>query len=162
MIACPYNRQQGAVLVTAVIFLVLLTGVGAVVLTSTNFDLRLAGNSADAAQSTQASFGALDEVITMAAQNTLPLTMNIASMEAGMVIQVQPNIEGTDVQLTTLVDADTNARVTDCPRQRRQSAWSNVLCTSARVISDHSFNTDSAQPTAQVRALVYQRYPDLQ
>ncbi|MGB1199623.1 MAG: pilus assembly PilX family protein [Thalassotalea sp.] len=129
------TRQQGVVLIVALVFLVALTGVAVALMQNTSSDVRMSGASEEKVIATQQAISANDEVISdqiSGATGTngfaFPLVrFPLTNLQANLTPAIQPNT----VALVDVVNNDLKLEG-DCPHSRRASSTSVFSCNMLR------------------------------
>lgn len=155
-----FTRQRGAVLITSLLFLIILAGVGIVLVQSSAFDLRMAGAAQMKKESSAASMGAVDVVTNMASNGNLPTSGDLANMDPTATQTLTAStldLEGTSATVSVLT-SDTGAALTTCPRSEPAYEEGVVQCTTARITSSHAFDSSEQHPDSTNEAMAYQRY----
>ncbi|TCI02134.1 hypothetical protein EZV61_14425 [Corallincola luteus] len=156
-----YRYQQGAALIAGMLFMGILTAVGVAVLTSSSFGLKLSGAAAMKVESTQATFGGVDEVVDQGTRGALACAgtcNNLVNLSDTFDEVIAVDTPGTTANVKVLNDAATGQPIASCPRDRQAWESQDIKCKSARVTSDHKFSEQAEQPRSGAEALVFQRY----
>jgi len=155
------SAQRGSALIITLLFLIFLTSVGLSLVSTSSFDVKLAGASQMKAESRQAAFGAIDESVYDATRRTLPAGGDLANMNpADTPLTVATEVPGTSVRLVILEDTSAGdpQTLTICPRGTTAWEEGSVLCANARLTASHQFDASNNHPRSQTEALAYQRY----
>jgi hypothetical protein len=162
------RSQSGIVLVTAVVFLLMLTSVGVALLSSSNFGLKLSGAAAMMTESRQAALGAVDEVAQKGNEGEIKINKDSVTLSDLDLANIPPDdnysvtvtVPGTNATLTILKDAS-GQPIGTCPRLEQSWDVSVIRCQSGRVTADHRFAGDRLEhPRTQAEGLMYQLYLD--
>lgn len=154
------RSQSGIVLVSAVIFLVMLTTVGVALFSSSNFGLKLSGAAAMKTLSRQAVFGAVDEVVDQGTRGVINGASNLANLPPNFDAPIVTTDAETTANLAVLNDASGQV-IKTCPRLEQGWSVESVSCQSARVAAAHNFASGRTEhPRSQAESLVFQMYLD--
>jgi uncharacterized protein (UPF0333 family) len=148
------RKQKGVVLVVALIFLVALTAVAAVLMSSTTVDMKMAGASQDKVAATQDALGANDQVIqaqvTKAVADTNNFTLPIALYPIQNIA-----VSAVDTNATIAFNNPNNIE-TDCPANKVASSVQVFKCNYLQVQIDKTYGRSNTN-TVSIRAGIAQQ-----
>jgi len=154
-----FTKQQGVVLIVALVFLAALTAVAAALMQNASTDMKMSGASQEKTVATQEAVSALDELLyneITKADGVNDLTTEIANFPL-------VNLPVTPADTTTQVDfASPYELVTDCPHTRASNGTSNkerkCYALTVEVNKQYGKNNNS---TVEVRAGIAQEVLNL-
>jgi len=146
------SKQQGVVLVVALVFLAALTAVAAALMQNASTDVKMSGANQEKTVATQEAVSGLDELLyneITQTSGTNNLTTQIANFP------LSPAVSPADT--TTNVDfASPYDLYTDCPHSRSPSSVGQIKCYMLRVEVDKQYGKNN-NSTVEVRAGVAQQ-----
>jgi hypothetical protein len=124
------SKQQGVVLIVALVFLVALTGAAAALMQNTTSDMKMAGASNEKVVATQAAFSAVDEVINnqINIQATNLFTTGLNLFDTYNSGQLLPGTTKTGATASTTVINNPSLEEMPCPRARVASSVGIIEC----------------------------------
>ncbi len=123
-------KQQGVVLVIALVFLVALTGVAAALMQNTTSDVKMADATNEKVIATQAAISAIDEVIDnqLNIQAINLFTQGLNFLDGYTSAQLLPITTKTQATARALVINNPTYDETHCPRARVASSVGIIEC----------------------------------
>lgn len=123
-------KQQGVVLVVALVFLVALTGVAAALMQNTTSDMKMTGASNEKVIATQAALSAIDEVINnqLNIQPNNLFTRGLNLFAGYTSAQLLPVATKTGATASTAVINNLTFEEYHCPRTRVASSVGIIEC----------------------------------
>jgi type IV pilus assembly protein PilX len=123
-------KQQGVVLIVALVFLVALTGVAAALMQNTTSDMKMTGASNEKVIATQAAISAVDEVIDnqLNKQPNNLFTRGLNSMAGYTSAELLPVGTKTGATASTSVINNPSFEENHCPRSRVSSSVGIIEC----------------------------------
>jgi len=146
-----YKKQQGVVLVVALVFLVALTAVAGALMQNTTSDVKMSDASQVKVVATQEAISAIDEVIFNQI-NTVGAANGFAAPLA--TFPTTPAVSATDTTAQIAV-ATPNNLVVDCPHSRNASSVQVFKCNALQVQITRLYGRNKAS-TIQVTSGVSQ------
>jgi hypothetical protein len=128
-------KQQGVVLIVALVFLVALTGVAAALMQNTTSDMKMAGASNEKVVATQAAISAVDEVIN----NQLNIQPDNLFTKGGNLFsdytsaQLLPTTTTTKATANTSVINNPSFDEMPCPRAKIASSVGIIECNNVQL-----------------------------
>lgn len=116
------NRQEGVVLIVALVFLISLTAVASALMLNTTTDIKMSGASQEKVTATQEAVSAIDETIAdqITGGNNL-----FTEREFPKVVNSVSSVSVTDITINN--DNDNNV-LADCPHTRLASSVKLLKC----------------------------------
>jgi type IV pilus assembly protein PilX len=151
------HKQQGVVLVVALVFLVALTAVAGALMQTTTSDMKMSGASQEKTIATQESISAIDQVVfgqinVGGANNGLAQPL---STFAGLGLDVSATVSAKDTT-ATILDATPNSLVVDCPHSQMATSVQVFKCNALLIQITRSYGRNKAS-TIQVSSGVSQQ-----
>jgi len=152
-----YTKQQGVVLVVALVFLAALTAVAAALMQNASTDVKMSGANQEKTVATQEAVSGLDELLyneITKADGVNDLTREVANFPL-------INLPVTPANTTTRVEfASPFNLVTDCPPSRAASSVQVIKCYALRVEVNKQYGKNN-NSTVEVRSGVAQQVLNL-
>lgn len=147
-----YAKQQGVVLVVALVFLAALTAVAAALMQNASTDVKMSGANQEKTIATQEAVSGLDELLyneITQVNGTNGLTTDIANFPLNP--PVSPANTTTEVDFASPFEL-----VTDCPHSRAASSVQVIKCYMLRVEVNKQYGKNN-NSTVEVRSGVAQQ-----
>lgn len=148
-----HTKQQGVVLIVALVFLAALTAVAAALMQNASTDVKMSGASQEKTVATQEAVSALDELLyneITQTNGTNNLTTQIANFPLSPAVSTANTT--TNVDFGSAYDLET-----DCPHSRAPSSSKTIKCYILRVEVNKHYGKNN-NSTIEVRAGVAQEF----
>jgi hypothetical protein len=154
-------RQGGAVLIIGLLLLVAITTTAVVLVSNSQFDLKLAGAASAQSESRQIVAGGVDDVVVMTYTGNLPIGggSKLTNVQTDVVHTFNTDLSNTTAQLTVVRDVSGQV-IDDCRPRHKPSEVELIKCRYGRVLAEHRFNTNQVARDSGMDVLIYQYYPD--
>ncbi|RCU45751.1 hypothetical protein DU002_14950 [Corallincola holothuriorum] len=154
------TRQSGAVLIIGLLLLVAITSTAVVLVSNSQFDLKLAGAASAQSESRQIVAGGVDDVVVKAFEGRLDGNRKLTNIATNTELNIDTSLDHTTANLNVVTDDESGQVIDSCRPRHKPSEVELIKCRYARVLAEHKFNTTQAARDSGMDVLIYQYYPD--
>ncbi|GAA5217008.1 hypothetical protein ACFSJ3_14680 [Corallincola platygyrae] len=154
------RNQRGAVLIVGMLLLVAITTTAVVLVSNSQFDLKLSGASSDQSESRQIVAGGVDNVVVQTYEGQLTdQNRKLTNLPDGQDHAIGTSLTNTNATVRVVADASGQV-IEDCRPRHKPSELGLIKCRYGRVLAEHRFDAQQTARDSGMDVLIYQYYPD--